>query len=116
MRKRRTKVRFFYGIDREKMKLSYALPSVLLGLGLLLLTGCTKAFEWTLFYYPDVSAIPTKSLRVEDINGYYDTLVQCQSKAHGMQRLSRSGLGVYQCGHLCELDDKSILVCKTIIQ
>ncbi|MCU8022415.1 MULTISPECIES: hypothetical protein [unclassified Shewanella] len=103
------------------MKLSYALPNVLFGLGLLLLSGCTKTPEWTLFYYPDVSAIPVTPLQAEDINGYYDSLAQCQSKAHGMQRLSRSGvsgfgLGSYQCGHLCEFDDKSVLVCKTMSQ
>ena len=51
------------------MKLSYALPNVLFGLGLLLLSGCTKTPEWTLFYYPDVSAIPVTPLQAEDING-----------------------------------------------
>ncbi|GIU03112.1 hypothetical protein C9I43_14890 [Shewanella morhuae] len=103
------------------MKLSYSLANVLLVLGMLLLSGCTKTAEWTLFYYPDASAIPVMPLQAEAINGYYETLEQCQSKAHGMQRLSSSGvsgfgLGVYQCGHLCEFDDKSVLVCKTLSQ
>ncbi len=103
------------------MKLRYVLPNALFMFGILLLSGCTKTSEWTLFYYPDMSAIPAMPLQTEAINGYYETLEQCQSKAHGMQRLSRSGvsgfgLGVYQCGHLCELDDKSVLVCKTLSQ
>ncbi|MGL5046036.1 MAG: hypothetical protein ACRC6S_00205 [Shewanella sp.] len=103
------------------MKLRYTLPQVLCGLGLWLLSGCTKTPEWTLFYYPNVSAVPVAPLQADDVNGYYDTLAQCQSKALGMQRLSRSGvsgfaLGVYQCGHLCEVDDKSVLACKTMSQ
>jgi hypothetical protein len=103
------------------MKLNFALSSALFALGFLLLSGCTRTPEWTLFYYPDVSAIPALPLQAEDINGYYDTLAQCQSKAHGMQRLSSSGLsgfgvGVYQCGQLCEFDAKSVLVCKTLSQ
>ncbi|MCL1090429.1 hypothetical protein L2744_12665 [Shewanella profunda] len=99
------------------MKLSYTLPSVLLGL--LLLNGCTKAPEWTLFYYPNADVVPTESLQVDDINGYYDTLDQCQRKAQGMQRLSQSsttGVGVYQCGHQCDFDANSVLVCKTLSQ
>lgn len=97
------------------MKLRYTLPSLLLGLWLL--SGCTKAPEWTLFYYPNTDSVPENSLQVDDINGYYDTLEQCQRKALGMQRLSQSSTaGAYQCGHLCEIDANSVLVCKALSQ
>ncbi|WP_293631125.1 hypothetical protein [Shewanella sp. CG12_big_fil_rev_8_21_14_0_65_47_15] len=101
------------------MKLSFAMPRLFLMLGLLFLSACTKTPEWTLFYYNDVSALPVVPLQTEDIHGYYDTLEQCQSKALGMQRLKQGdnmGAGVYQCGHLCGLDDKSVLVCKSLSQ
>lgn len=101
------------------MKLSFATPRLFLTLGLLFLGACTKTPEWTLFYYNDVSALPAAQLQTEDIHGYYDTLEQCQRKAQGMQRLRQGddvGAGVYQCGHLCGLDDKSVLVCKSLSQ
>ncbi|MCL1071447.1 hypothetical protein [Shewanella xiamenensis] len=98
------------------MKLPLAILFASLSLGL---NGCTKTSEWTLFYYNDVSAPPAAPLQVDDIHGYYDTLEQCQRKALGMQRLKQDdyfGAGAYQCGHLCGLDDKSALVCKSLSQ
>lgn len=104
-----------------KMKLPLVVLFASLGLGL---TGCTKTPEWTLFYYPKAISLPTTPLQPDDINGYYDTLEQCQRKAHGLQRLTGSGVsgfeasgaGVYQCGQQCELNDKSVLVCKLLTQ
>ncbi len=89
-----------------------------------LLSGCTKTPEWTLFYYPNVAELAKTPLQTSDINGYFETLAQCQSKAHGLQRLTRSGVsgvdasgaGVYQCGQQCQLNDKSELVCKQLSQ
>ncbi|QYJ78599.1 hypothetical protein [Shewanella acanthi] len=103
------------------MKRCLAIRPVLLMLGILSLSGCFKTPEWTLFYYPDVSALPLTPLQTKDINGYFDTLEQCQSKAHGLQRLSSSGvsgfgLGVYQCGQQCQFDDQSVLQCKALSQ
>lgn len=101
------------------MKLSYAMSRLFFTLGLLLLSACTKTPEWTLFFYNDVSSLPEAPLQTEDIYGYYDTLEQCQRKAQGMQRLRQGdyfGAGAYQCGHLCGLDEKSVLVCKSLSQ
>lgn len=104
-----------------KMKLFLAILFASLSLGL---SGCTKTPEWTLFYYPTATSLPTKPLQTDDINGYYDTLEQCQRKAQGLQRLTGSGVsgfeasgaGVYQCGLQCEFNDKSVLVCKQLVQ
>lgn len=100
------------------MKLSDVLMNALLSLGLLSLSGCTKTPEWTLFYYPN-SSPPTGELLTDHINGYYETLEQCQTKAHGMLRLSHSGVsgaGAYQCGHQCQFNDKSVLICQSLDQ
>ncbi|MGL4836035.1 hypothetical protein [Shewanella sp.] len=102
------------------MKSNFAVATLFI-VGSWLQSGCTKTPEWTLFYYPDADAAPTIPLQVDDIHGYYDTLEQCQRKAQGMKRLSGSsvshlGLGGYQCGQLCELDDASRLSCKTLSQ
>ena len=108
-----------------KVRSSLAMLVICLTLGL---SGCTKTPEWTLFYYPELSVLPDAPLQPDTINGYYDTLEQCQRKAHGLQRLTRSGMsgfdsdanpsgsGVYQCGQQCELNDQSVLICKQLTQ
>lgn len=88
-----------------------AIALTLLGVG-----ACSEAPHWTLFYYPDATELPNAPLQTQDITGYYATFEQCQAKAHGLRKLSEHHKGVYQCGHLCELDETSQLTCKSFSQ
>lgn len=88
---------------------------VLLGFLLSLLTACTQNPEWTLFYYPDEPQIPADSELSEHISGYYGTSEQCLLKGAGMVKLSDSGIGSYQCGHLCVAKEQNGLSCQTYL-
>lgn len=77
------------------------------------LSGCTRTPEWTLFYYQGQQQLPyghqtreadISNLRYKALQGYYDTLDQCQQKAKGLDYLTQIQ-SAYQCGHQCQLED-----------
>jgi hypothetical protein len=78
--------------------------------GLLAFTGCTQVPEWTLFYYPQQQQLPQPAHHYAAINGYYETLQQCEAKGRGMQRLAEAP-AVFQCAHRCRLDDANMVTC-----
>ncbi|MBB1383426.1 hypothetical protein H5071_16135, partial [Shewanella sp. SR41-2] len=58
----------------------------------ILLAGCIRTPEWTLFYVADRTPIPTTIVLQDHISGYYDSLEQCQAKGAGMLRLQASSV------------------------
>lgn len=93
----------------------YKINSFLFGL-LILLSGCGKTPEWTLFYYANAEAASKSELSTEDIRGYYETLEQCQRKGEGMKRLSQSKLETFQCGQRCQIDAEQQLICLQTVK
>lgn len=88
---------------------------ILLGLFVSSLTACTQNPEWTLFYYADTKDIPHEAKLSEHISGYYATSEHCLLKGAGMAKLSESGIGSYQCGHLCVAIEGKALSCEKFI-
>lgn len=88
---------------------------VLLFLSLSSLTACTQDPQWTLFYYADSKEIPESVTLSENISGYYATSEQCIAKGKGLIRLSDSGVGSFQCGHLCVATEDGGLTCDSML-
>ncbi len=88
---------------------------VLFFLSLPSLTACTQAPEWTLFYYADSKDIPESVILSDKISGYYATSEQCLAKGKGLIRLSDSGVGSFQCGHLCVAAEDDGLTCDSML-
>lgn len=88
---------------------------VLVGVFISSLTACTQNPEWTLFYYADVEQLPENAELSAHISGYYSTSEQCLLKGSGLVRLSDSGVGSYQCGHLCVANDTGGLTCQSFV-
>ena len=59
----------------------------LLVVGIMLLSGCIRSPEWTLFYFADQTAEVSQPAQHQYIKGYYDTLEQCQAKGAGLLRI-----------------------------
>lgn len=115
-------VRFFVASDlmilRFKMILmTRTLTTILLITAtLVLLGGCMRTPEWTLFYVADHTPVPTKIVLQEHISGYYDSLEQCQAKGAGMLRLQASSLPAekaFACGEQCQVNEQQQLQCKS---
>ena len=115
-------VRFFVASDpmnsRFKMTLmTRTLTKILLFTATaVLLAGCIRTPEWTLFYVADQMPIPTQIVLQDHISGYYDSLEQCQAKGAGMLRLQASSVPAEQafvCGELCQVDEQQQLQCKS---
>ncbi|WP_445945553.1 hypothetical protein [Shewanella sp.] len=88
-----------------------------------LLAACTQAPQWTLFFTPIQGAGPeaqVSKLVVADIQGYYQTLAQCQHKAEGLMKLAliqaNAPRGVYQCADECLVEADNSLNCQQVIQ
>jgi len=81
-----------------------------------LLVGCIRTPEWTLFYVADQTPVPTQIVLQDHIAGYYDSLEQCQAKGAGMLRLQASSVPAAQafvCGEQCQVDEQQQLHCKS---
>ncbi|WP_025821223.1 hypothetical protein [Shewanella marina] len=83
---------------------------------IVLLSGCTKTPEWTLFYYSDHSVVPKNVDDFSYIEGYYDSLEHCQIKARGMERISEYKNNAYKCGLRCKLDANKQVKCEQYSQ
>jgi hypothetical protein len=114
-------VRFFVAsnpmLSRFKMTLmTRTLTKTLLFTAtVVLLAGCIRTPEWTLFYVADRTPIPTQIVLQDHIAGFYDSLEQCQAKGAGMLRLQASSVPAEQafaCGELCQIDEKQQLQCE----
>ncbi|WP_299798343.1 hypothetical protein [uncultured Shewanella sp.] len=88
---------------------------VIFFLSLSSLTACTQDPQWTLFYYADSKEIPDSVTLSKSISGYYATSEQCIAKGRGLIRLSDSGVGSFQCGHLCVATDDGELTCDSML-
>lgn len=90
-------------------------------MALLGLSGCMRTPEWTLFYQTssqgDITLVEDEAslLKHEYIQGYYDTLEQCQAKGAGMVKLSGIDdphLNYFSCAQLCQSTDKNEIQCQ----
>ena len=86
-------------------------------IGLLALSACTQSAKWSLIYQPDVQPgeqlIQISSLKMDAINGYYDTLEQCRLKGEGLRKLA-GDKGDYVCGFQCQTDEQGMLSCADL--
>ncbi|MCF1428977.1 MAG: hypothetical protein LPD71_08835 [Shewanella sp.] len=91
--------------------------ALVLLIGLLVLGACTQGGKWSLIYQPDIQPgedlIQVESLKIDAINGYYDTLEQCRLKGEGMRRLA-GDKGDYICGFQCQTDQQGMLHCQDL--
>jgi hypothetical protein len=115
-------VRFFVASDPMILRLIMTLMTrtltkiMLMTATVVLLAGCIRTPEWTLFYVADQTPVPTQIVLQEHIAGYYDSVIQCQAKGAGMLRLQASSVPAAQafaCGEQCQVDEQQQLHCKS---
>jgi|TARA_R110000851_G_scaffold85074_2_gene185142 hypothetical protein len=115
-------VRFFVASDPMISRLKMTLMTrtltkiLLITATVVLLAGCFRTPQWTLFYVADQAPVPTKIVQQDHIAGYYDSLEQCQAKGTGMLRLQASSVPAEQafvCAELCQVDEQQQLQCKS---
>ncbi|UCX03360.1 hypothetical protein [Shewanella glacialimarina] len=94
------------------------LIALTLMLSLFLLGGCIRTPEWTLFYFADATDKTDLTLKHDVINGYYDTLEQCQAKGSGLLRIQGMSMTEnvdFICGQQCQTLDDNPVDCQQSI-